>query len=415
MSKQLDKIQSTNSFEAWFNITNELVDAVGDTVTIGDGESNVGNVIITGDISSSAVLTDSISLKSLGNSNLDIDVPVTIDSLGDYVVKLNSGENLKNTLRYSSNDVTTWEASVSSDYNSFTIENVGADETRVFKLEENNDGFLEITGTNIKLDVNLLPGQISSNTTGNSDTANKIKTARTISVGGDVTFSFEFDGSQNINVLDANVADNSHKHSIANISGLQDALDSKFTGSVFTTNLTKLEGLGIIVKSDADDVATVNIVEGNGIGVTNGNGIGGNIEIGHGNTSDAADVDGSATGSFVQSIELDEFGHITAIGLSSAIAAAKVSSSTLLINGQQGRWQSFNHGLGRMPSHATAYLQCVSSDATFATGDAYVLQEVMYNSTNVAAYLPTTLRSTINGSQVSYTDTKWRLVLEAWK
>lgn len=413
MSKQLDRIQSTNSFEAWFNITNELVDAVGDTVTIGDGESNIGNVVITGNISSDSVLTDSISLKSLGNSNLNIDVPVSIDSLGDYTVRLNSGENLKNTLRYSSNNATTWEASVSSDYNSFTIENVGASEARVFKLQESNDGFLEITGTNIKLNVDLLPDSISSNTSGNASTANTLRTARSITVDGDVNFSFSFDGSENITITNATVSDNSHKHSIANVTGLQDALDSKFTGNPFTKNLSELDGLGIIVKSEADNVNIVNIVEGSGIGVQNGNGLGGNIEIAHGNTSDQSDVDGSDSGSFVQSIQFDDFGHVTSVGLSSGTSGLKNTSAAITIS-QINSWFSFNHGLGRVPSHATAYIQCTASDAGFSVGDRYAIQEIMYNSSQVSAFVPDTIRGR-SGNEVSFSGSRWKLYIEAWK
>jgi hypothetical protein len=41
--------------------------------------------------------------------------------------------------------------------------------------------------------------------------ANKLKTARTISLTGDVTGSGSFDGSGNLSIT-ATVADNSHKH-----------------------------------------------------------------------------------------------------------------------------------------------------------------------------------------------------------
>jgi hypothetical protein len=47
--------------------------------------------------------------------------------------------------------------------------------------------------------------------TGNADTATKLKTARTISLTGDVTGSGTFDGSSNLTIT-ATVADNSHSH-----------------------------------------------------------------------------------------------------------------------------------------------------------------------------------------------------------
>lgn len=64
---------------------------------------------------------------------------------------------------------------------------------------------------------------------GNADTANtaaKLASGRTITVSGDATGSVVFDGSTDIN-LAVEVADNSHAHTIGNVSGLQSALDGK--------------------------------------------------------------------------------------------------------------------------------------------------------------------------------------------
>lgn len=62
--------------------------------------------------------------------------------------------------------------------------------------------------------------------TGNAATATKLATARTISLTGDVTGSVAFDGSGNVSIT-ATVADDSHNHTIANVDGLQNALDAK--------------------------------------------------------------------------------------------------------------------------------------------------------------------------------------------
>lgn len=62
--------------------------------------------------------------------------------------------------------------------------------------------------------------------TGNAATATKLQTSRTIALSGDVTGSGSFDGTGNLTIA-ATVADNSHDHSIANVTGLQTALDSK--------------------------------------------------------------------------------------------------------------------------------------------------------------------------------------------
>ena len=61
---------------------------------------------------------------------------------------------------------------------------------------------------------------------GNSATATKLSSAKTISLTGDVTGSTSFDGSGNVSIT-ATVADDSHNHIISNVDGLQSALDGK--------------------------------------------------------------------------------------------------------------------------------------------------------------------------------------------
>ena len=66
----------------------------------------------------------------------------------------------------------------------------------------------------------------SSSAGGAANSAVKLQTARTISLTGDVTGSTTFDGSGNVSI-NATVADDSHNHTIANVDGLQTALDKK--------------------------------------------------------------------------------------------------------------------------------------------------------------------------------------------
>ena len=73
-----------------------------------------------------------------------------------------------------------------------------------------------------------LDGKLS--TTGNAASASKLSTARTISLGGDVTGSTTFDGSGNVTIT-ATVADDSHNHTIANIDNLQTTLNGKASTS----------------------------------------------------------------------------------------------------------------------------------------------------------------------------------------
>lgn len=65
----------------------------------------------------------------------------------------------------------------------------------------------------------------NQSTSGNAATATKLATARTIALSGGVTGSGSFDGTDNLTIT-ASVADDSHNHIIANVDGLQAALNA---------------------------------------------------------------------------------------------------------------------------------------------------------------------------------------------
>ena len=89
------------------------------------------------------------------------------------------------------------------------------------------DGYHANTGTVAStIPVRDSSGNIPGNITGNAATATKLATARTISLTGGVTGSTTFDGGGNVSIT-TTVADNSHAHTIANVTGLQDALNAK--------------------------------------------------------------------------------------------------------------------------------------------------------------------------------------------
>lgn len=74
----------------------------------------------------------------------------------------------------------------------------------------------------------------------NATAADKLKTARAISLTGDVTGSADFDGSKAISIA-VTVADDSHNHVISNVDGLQDALDAKATPADITAAIGNLD------------------------------------------------------------------------------------------------------------------------------------------------------------------------------
>lgn len=74
----------------------------------------------------------------------------------------------------------------------------------------------------------------------NATAADKLKTARAISLTGDVTGSADFDGSKEISIA-VTVADDSHNHVISNVDGLQDALNAKATPADITAAIGNLD------------------------------------------------------------------------------------------------------------------------------------------------------------------------------
>ena len=75
----------------------------------------------------------------------------------------------------------------------------------------------------------------------NAASASKWATARTLSLSGDASGSASFDGSANA-TLSVTVANNSHNHTIANITSLQSALDAKLSTTGTAADSTKWGG-----------------------------------------------------------------------------------------------------------------------------------------------------------------------------
>ena len=84
-------------------------------------------------------------------------------------------------------------------------------------------GTADVSGLQSALD-----GKLS--TTGNAASASKLQTARAITLAGDVSGTANFDGSVGI-TINTTVKDDSHNHTIANVDGLQSALDGKLSTS----------------------------------------------------------------------------------------------------------------------------------------------------------------------------------------
>jgi len=148
-----------------------------------------------------------------------------------------------------------------------------------------NIGGVSFDGTaNINLPgVNTAGNQ---NTSGNAATATQLANSRTIALTGDVSGSASFNGSANATIT-ATIADDSHNHTIANVDGLQSALNAK-----------------------ADDSTTISA----GGGLTGGGSLGANRTISHADTSSQLSSNNSGR-TYIQDITLDAYGHVTGIGV----------------------------------------------------------------------------------------------------
>ena len=78
-------------------------------------------------------------------------------------------------------------------------------------------------GTGTVSSVNGMTGDVVIS---NVDSADKLSSAKTITLTGDVSGSVSFDGSTNVSIT-STVADDSHNHVISNVDNLQTSLDAK--------------------------------------------------------------------------------------------------------------------------------------------------------------------------------------------
>jgi len=232
MSRNLSQITNQNTFGVWKTRTNDIISVIGSVVTIGDSETNTGNIVIDGNVSASGTLFIDTIQETSGNGNNLITINSDLGVEGDIIMDQSSGAT---TLTYSLANTPTWTIGTSADHTTLDIKK-GATYLRI------TDGG-SLTGANLTIDADLFPTSgdpIALDTTGNAATATAWASGRTIELTGDVTgTSTAFDGSSNLSFA-VTVEDDSHNHTIANVDNLQDGLDAKaaLAGADFTGDIT---------------------------------------------------------------------------------------------------------------------------------------------------------------------------------
>ena len=138
-------------------------------------------------------------------------------------------------------------------------------------LEYTNYAGFPATGETGKIYVDLATGDIYrwsgsayvqiNDAVTSADQATRLATARTISLGGDVTGSTAFDGTADVTIT-ATVADDSHNHIISNVDGLQSALDAKVNTADLVNTDDLSEGTTNLYYTDARSRQAITLTGG---------------------------------------------------------------------------------------------------------------------------------------------------------
>lgn len=227
MSRTLSQITNQNTFGVWKTRTNDIIDVIGSVVTIGDSETNTGNVVITGDITSSGKLYIDTIQETDSNATNTITVNSNLGVEGNLILDQATGAG---KIEFQSANTPTWKIETSADHTDLDIA-LGAEYIR-FDSDANT-----ITSSSWTIDNGMMPATLTADTSGNAATATAWAASRTVTfANGDVTGNFSIDGSADVSDIELTVADNSHNHEVSNITDLGTTLDAKadLTGALFS-------------------------------------------------------------------------------------------------------------------------------------------------------------------------------------
>lgn len=157
-TNNIDDIANSTTFGVWRDTTNALIDHANKGVTLGDSETNAGNIKLNGDIvleSGHKITVDNITAQG---STITLDKNLV---LNDGNIRIDGAA--ATSLTFSLDGVTKWTQQTSADHGYFEI--LGG--TRSLRINNSGADVGKITGANLKIDDALLPDTITSNLTGN--------------------------------------------------------------------------------------------------------------------------------------------------------------------------------------------------------------------------------------------------------
>ena len=227
MSRTLTQITNQNTFGVWKTRTNDIISVLTDVVTIGDSETNTGNVVIAGDISASGTMFVDTLQETTGNGSNLITVNADLGVEGNLILDQASGLG---KIEFQSANTATWTIETSVDHTDLDIKK-GAKYLRI------DTDASQITGAGLTIDNDLMPSSLTANTSGNAATATAWAASRTVTFDtGDVTGYFSIDGSGDVSDVELTVLDDSHAHTVSTITDLGTTLASKadLTGALFS-------------------------------------------------------------------------------------------------------------------------------------------------------------------------------------
>ena len=210
-----------------------------------ESRSTDTNLVLTGNGTGNVTLNDDVAITgNLTVSGTTTTVNSETISLADNIIALNSNFTSGSPTEDTGISVTR-----------------GGSASKTLLWDETNDKWTVSSETFVAGTFEgALTGNVTGNvsgssgsTTGNAATATALATSRTIGLSGDVSGSGSFDGTGNLTIT-ATIADDSHNHTIANVDGLQTALNTKYesgsnvslgtiaSGAITITNATNAGG-----------------------------------------------------------------------------------------------------------------------------------------------------------------------------